>query len=123
MEPGAALRAVAIASLVYDLGAGLPLLVFQNAIVERVGLPLAHPMYLQLNALFLCAVGVGYVIPLRNVAGGRAYLWTFGVALKAAGAALFAVEYTRAPAPVLLLFAASDALMAGLTFWALARRP
>jgi hypothetical protein len=120
--PGSVIRAVAAASLTYDLGAGVLLLTFQNAIVERVGLPLAHPMYLQLNALFLCAVGLGYLIPLRHVAAGRAYLWIAGVALKTAGAALFAVEYTRAPAPVLLLFATSDAVVASLTLWALIRR-
>jgi hypothetical protein len=114
-------RAVAGASLLYDLGAGLLLLVFRNAIVERVGLPLAHPIYLQLNALFLCAVGLGYLIPLRDVVAGRAYLWIFGVALKTAGAALFAVEYARAPEGVLLLFGVSDALMASLTLWALFR--
>jgi hypothetical protein len=121
LNNGGVLRAIAAASLVYDLSAGLLLLIFQNTIVERIGLPLAHPVYLQLNGAFLCAVGLGYVIPLRGGAAGRTYLWVFGVGLKTAGAVLFALQYLRAPLLALLLCGASDAAMAALTLWVLVR--
>ena len=78
------------------------------------------PIHVDLNAIFVTSIGIGYLLPLRDPVRYRAYLWIFGVGLKTAGAAAFLADYwLRASPASFLLFAASDALVAGLTFAAL----
>jgi hypothetical protein len=88
------------------------------------GAPLPDPLlFVRLNAVFLIAVGLGYLQPLRNPDVHRAYLWIFGVLLKGAGAAIFIAEYAAGASPAsFLLFAASDGLLAVVTLAALLRR-
>jgi len=89
------------------------------------GMPPANPpIYADLNAIFLMAVGIGYAMPWRDPARYRGYLWLMGPALKSAGAAAFLVHYFfRGAPPAFLLFAASDGALALLTLVALIREP
>ena len=80
------------------------------------------PIHADLNGLFLFAVALGYIIPYRepDAFGGRAYLWVMGPLLKGLGALAFIADYVfRHSPPSFLLFAASDGLLALLTWWAL----
>ena len=120
------MKAVAALSLVYDLSAGLALLLLRRAIIGLVP-PLATllgpaPLLADLLGIFLTCVGIGYLLPYRAPADHRMYLWIFGVALKTAGAAAFALDYAmRGSSALMLLFAASDAVMAGLSLLALSQ--
>jgi len=79
-------------------------------------------IYADLNAIFVTCVGLGYVLPYRDPARYRGYMWLFGVALKTAGAAAFVLDYVlRGSPPAMLVFAASDAVVAALTLFALVR--
>lgn len=117
------IAAVAAVSLVYDLTAGVALLAFPSLLPAWLGIPLPEPrIFLELNGLFLIAVAVGYVLPYRDPARYRAYLWIFGVGLKSAGAAAFVVDGVWRGGPAAMwLFAAGDATMAVLSFAALER--
>jgi hypothetical protein len=117
------LSGVAGISLVYDLSVGLVLLLAPSALASWFGAPLPDPiLFVRLNALFLIAVGLGYLQPLRNPEGHRAYLWIFGVLLKLGGAAVFLTDFYSAGSPSsFLLFAASDGLLALATLAALVR--
>ena len=119
------LSAVAAISGLYDLFAGALLLFGAGYIPSVTGLaPPNPPLFAHLNALFLLAVGAGYYLPWREPDRYRGYLWVMGPGLKGAGAGLFVFEYFRLAAPPsVLLFAASDALVAGLTLVALMRTP
>jgi hypothetical protein len=118
------IRAVAAVSLVYDLSAGVALLLLRAPITGRVP-PLAtllgpSPVLGDLLGLFLTAVGIGYLLPYRQPLVYRPYLWIFGVALKTAGAAAFLLDYVmRSASPLMLLFAASDGAVAALSLVAL----
>jgi hypothetical protein len=118
------LSAVAGASLAYDLSVGLVLLVASGTLASWFGVPLPDPiLFVRLNAIFLIAVGLGYLQPLRNPEAHRAYLWIFGVLLKLAGSATFLSEYYSGSSPgSFLLFAASDGLLGIVTLVALLRR-
>jgi hypothetical protein len=87
------------------------------------GVPAPHPpIHVDLNGLFVIAVGVGYLLPLRDPLRYRAYLWIFGVALKGAGAAVFVADYIVRGSPAsFLLFAVSDGALAAFTLFALLR--
>jgi hypothetical protein len=118
------LRTVAAISLVYDLSAGVALLLLRGPIGRLVP-PLAallgpSPVLGDLLGLFLTAVGIGYVLPYREPLAYRSYMWIFGVALKTAGAAAFLLDHvTRGGSALMLLFAASDGVVAALSLVAL----
>jgi hypothetical protein len=121
------LKAAAAISLVYDLSAGLALLFLRGPLVALIPALAARvnpaPLLTDLLGLFLICVGLGYLLPYRQSELFRSYFWIFGVALKTAGAAAFAFDYsTREPSPLILLFALSDGAVALLTLIAL-RRP
>lgn len=112
---------VAGVSLVYDLSVGVTLLAAPGSLASVFGARLPDPiLFVKLNAIFLIAVGLGYLQPLRDPDAHRAYLWIFGVLLKGAGATVFIVDYYTAGSPAsFLLFAASDGLLALATLIAL----
>ena len=84
--------------------------------------PAQPPIFADLNALLLIAVGAGYYFPYRDPIGARWYLWVMGPGLKGAGAAAFLVDYFVRQSPKsFLLFAASDGALALLTLVALLR--
>src|SRR5687767_16028364 len=117
----AMVKPVAAISFLYDVSAGAALLVFPSILPLWFAIALPQPQFfLHLNGLFLLAVGAGYLLPYRDPRRYRSYLWVFGVGLKTAGAAVFAVEYLRQGEPAaLLLFAAGDGVMAALSLAAL----
>lgn len=108
---------MAAVSIVYDVAIGMALMFAREPLQGLFGLPaLQPPIHVDLNALFLTCIGVGYLLPYRDPIRYRAYLWLFGVALKGAGAAAFLADYLlRASPPSFLLFAASDGTLAALT--------
>jgi hypothetical protein len=117
-------KAVAAVSLVYDLTAGLALLLLRGPIVRLIPtlatVLTASPVLADLLGIFLTCVGLGYLLPYRQPHLFRSYLWIFGVALKTAGAAAFVLDYAwRGSAALMLLFALSDAAVAALTLVAL----
>jgi hypothetical protein len=117
-------RTIAAISLVYDLSAGLTLLVFRQTVAAIVtplaGLLESAPILVDLNGLFLASIGLGYLLPYRRPTAYRAYLWIFGVGLKTAGAAAFALDYAaRASSLPILVCAFADGLIAALTLAAL----
>jgi len=82
--------------------------------------PAQPPIFSDLNALFLLAVGVGYYFPYRDPVGARWYMWVMGPGLKGAGAVAFLADYVVRHSPKsFLLFAASDGVLAILTLVAL----
>jgi hypothetical protein len=117
------LRAVAAVSLVYDLGVGLTLFFFRELLQIWFGVPAAQPpIHVDLNAIFVSAVGAGYLLPFKDPVRYRPYLWIFGVALKGAGAVAFVLDYLLRGSPAsFLLFAVSDGTLSALTLAALMR--
>jgi hypothetical protein len=118
------LSVVAGVSLVYDFSVGLVLLAAPDTLASWFGVPLPDPMvFVRLNAIFLMAVGLGFLQPLRDPERHRAYLWVFGPLLKGAGAAVFLASYAAGDAPAsFLIFAASDGSLALATLVALLKR-
>ena len=119
------LSVVAGISLVYDLATGVVLFVATDSVASWFGADLPHPiLFVKLNALFLMAVGLGYLQPMRNPRAHRAYMWVFGPLLKGAGAATFLVDhYVNGSPQSFLLFAGTDGALALATLVALARKP
>ena len=119
------LSAVAAISGLYDFLVGAFLLLAAGRMTAVFGLPPANPpIFSDLNAIFLMAVGIGYAMPWRDPERYRSYLWVMGPVLKSAGAAAFLVHYFfRSAPPSFLLFAASDGALALLTLVALMRVP
>lgn len=115
------LSVVAGVSLVYDLSAGLLLLVATERFASWFGVVVPHPaIFVRLTAIFLIAVGLGYVQPLRQPEAHRPYLWIFGVFLKGAGALTFVLDYLFGGSPAsFLLFAVTDGALSAWTFVAL----
>ena len=116
------LRPIAAVSGIYDAAVGLFLLLASDRMAALFGVaPARPPIFSDLNALFLLAVGCGYYWPWRDPSGARWYLWVMGVGLKGAGAAAFLFDYfVRRQSPAsFLLFAASDGTLAVLTLVAL----
>lgn len=120
---GAMLRSIALISLVYDLSIAIALFFFRGAMQTAFGLPAPHPpIHVDLNALFLTSVAIGYWLPFRDPIRYRAYLWIFGVLLKGAGCLAFLLDYIYRGSPAsFLLFAASDGTLAAATWFALSR--
>jgi hypothetical protein len=122
------LRSVAAISLVYDLSAGLGLLLLRAPLGRLIpafaALVGPSPLLADLLGLFLTSVGIGYLLPYRQPVAFRSYIWIFGVALKTAGAAAFLLDYAaRSASPLMLLFAASDGAVAALSLVALVSGP
>ena len=122
--PSSFVRLVAAVSGVYDALVGLFLLLAADRFAALFGVaPAQPPIFSDLNALFLLAVGAGYYWPYRDPAGARWYLWVMGPGLKGAGAVAFLADYFIRHSPAsFLLFAASDGTLAILTLAALLRQ-
>jgi hypothetical protein len=116
---------VAAISGLYDLFVGAFLLLAPHQLASLFGLPPASPpIFANLNALFLLAVGAGYAMPWRDPERYRGYMWVMGPGLKGAGAVTFVLDYLLRDSPrSFLLFAASDGALALLTLLALSARP
>lgn len=116
---------MAAVSGVYDAGVGLVLLVAADWFASMFGVAPASPrIFSDLNAIFLLAVGAGYYWPYRDPIGARWYMWVMGPGLKGAGAIAFLADYYFRGSPAsFLLFAASDGILAALTWLALLSTP
>ena len=119
------LSTVAAISGLYDFIVGAFLLLAPDRLASLFGVPPASPpIFANLNALFLMAVGAGYVMPWRDPERYRGYMWVMGPGLKGAGALTFVLDYLLRNSPrSFLLFAASDGALALLTLLALTARP
>ena len=118
------LRSVAAISGLYDTVVGALLLSAPGVLAAWFGVPPASPpIFSDLNAIFLIAIGFGYYLPWREPDRYRGYLWVMGPGLKGAGAVAFVLDYLYRGSPqTFLLFAASDGTLALLTLYALLRR-
>ena len=114
-------RLIAAVSGIYDAAVGLFLLVAADRFAALFGVaPARPPIFADLNALFLLAVGIGYYWPYAYPERARWYLWVMGPGLKGAGALTFLLDYVLRHSPrSFLLFAASDGALAVLTLAAL----
>lgn len=119
------LSRIAGISGLYDGVVGALLLCVPGWLAGAFGVPPASPrIFSDLNGLFLLAVGVGYYLPWRDPTRYRGYLWVMGPFLKGAGALIFLADYFLRGSPrSFLLFAASDALLAAITLYALMASP
>ena len=115
------LKSVAAFSGLYDTLVGALLLFASAWLASAFGVPPAQPpIFSDLNAIFLIAVGLGYYMPWHDPERHRGYMWVMGVGLKTAGAAAFLLDYQFRGSPAsFLLFAASDGTLALLTLSAL----
>jgi hypothetical protein len=115
------LSLVAAISGLYDLIVGALLLVAADSLASVFGVPSASPpIFSDLNALFLIAIGLGYYFPWRDPSRYRGYMWIMGPLLKGAGALLFVLDYVYRGSPAsFLLFAVCDGTLALWTWWAL----
>ncbi len=115
------IRFVALFSCIYDMLIGVTLLVGRDWLAQTFGVaPPQPPIFVELTAVFLLAVGVGYLLPYARPATYRGYLWVMGPLLKGGGALAFVADhYVHASPRAFLLFAATDAAVALLTVWAL----
>jgi len=112
---------VALLSCVYDVAIGLALLFGREWLARTFGIASPQPpIFVELNSVFLLAVGIGYLLPYARPERYRGYLWVMGPLLKGGGALAFILDhYVHASPPSFLLFAASDGSVALLTLWAL----
>lgn len=117
------MRTIALISGIYDLAVGLTLFLFRDVLQTWFGVPAAvPPIHVDLNAVFVTAIGIGYLLPYRDPDRYRGYLWVMGPILKGAGAAAFLLDYLlRGSPPSFLLFAASDGALALVTLIGLRR--
>ena len=115
------LSGVAGASFAYDLTTGVVLLVATDQVAAWFGAPVPNPiLFVKLSALFLIAVGLGYLAPMRDPDAHRWYLWIFGPLLKGGGALTFLVDhYVNGSPASFLILAASDGALAIATLVAL----
>lgn len=117
------LSKVAFISGLYDFVVGAFLLLAADRLASLFGVaPARPPVFSDLNAIFLMAIGVGYYLPWREPGRYRGYMWVMGPLLKGAGATLFVLDYALRGSPAsFLIFAASDGTLAAATLWALMR--
>jgi hypothetical protein len=117
------LSLVAGFSGLYDALVGASLLFFTRQMAASFGSsPPVPPIFGDLNAIFLLAVGIGYVLPYGDPVRYRGYLWVMGPFLKGAGALAFVLDYFLRGSPAtFLLFAFSDGALAAITLAALLR--
>jgi hypothetical protein len=115
------IRLISIASCIYDLSIGVVLLVGREWLARTFSVPSPQPpIFVELNAVFLLAVGIGYLLPYARPDRYRGYLWVMGPLLKGGGALAFVADHYAHGSPgTFLLFALSDATVAMLTLWAL----
>lgn len=120
-RPLGLLSLVAIVSCIYDVAIGLALLVGREWLARAFGVMSPQPpIFVELNGVFLIAVGVGYLLPYARPANYRGYLWVMGPLLKGGGALAFVADhYAHGSPPAFLLFALGDGTLALLTLWAL----
>jgi hypothetical protein len=116
-------KTIAAISLVYDISVGIALSLFRQQFQDIFGVDAAQPpIHVDLNALFVTCVGIGYILPYRDPVRYRGYMWIFGVLLKFGGAAAFTADYLLRGSPAsFLIFAASDGTLAALSLAALLR--
>jgi hypothetical protein len=116
---------VAAVSGVYDVALGLALLAGRGLLQELFSLPPpAPPVHADLNALFLVAIGIGYLLPYRRPDLYRGYLWVMGPLLKGGGCLLFLADHWLRGSPgAFLIFAVTDGTLALATLWALLATP
>lgn len=116
-----AIRFVSLLSFVYDLSIGVVLLAGRDYLAALVGIPSPQPpIFVELNAVFLFAVGIGYLLPYARPEDYRGYLWVMGPVLKGGGALAFVLDrYVHGSPRAFLLFAVSDGAVALVTLWAL----
>ena len=116
-------RRIAAVSGIYDALAAAGMLAGRPLFAQLFAVPPPAPLvYADINGLFLLAVAAGYLIPYRepDSRGGRTYLWVMGPLLKGGAALVFVLSYwTRQSTAGVLLFAASDGVLALATIWAL----
>jgi hypothetical protein len=115
------LAIVAAVSGIYDVALGLALIVGREGLQVLFALSApTPPIHADLNAIFLLAVGVGYILPYRRPDLYRGYLWVMGPFLKGIGSLAFVIDHiVRQSPPAFLLFAATDGTLAMITLWAL----
>lgn len=120
-RPLRSLSLIALVSCIYDLSIGILLLVGKDWLVRTLAVaPPQPPIFVELNAVFLLAVGLGYLLPYARPDSYRGYLWVMGPLLKGGGAVAFVADhYVHASPRAFLLFAASDAAVGLVTLWAL----
>jgi hypothetical protein len=119
------LRLIALISAIYDITVGITLLFFRDVLQAWFGVYAPQPpIHVDLNAIFVTTVGIGYVGPLVHPERYRAYLWLFGVVLKSAGAIAFVIDFIARDSPAsYLLFAACDGALAVATLLVLLSWP
>ncbi len=112
---------ISIVSCIYDLSIGVVLLAGREWLARTFGVPSPQPpIFVELNAVFLLAVGIGYLLPYARPERYRGYLWVMGPLLKGGGALAFVADYYAHASPrAFLLFAASDGTVALITLWVL----
>ena len=117
------LRALAVASAVYDLALAFPLLFAAEPMARAFGAPPPQPVVnAQLNGVFTLSLAAGYLWAAADVEARRGYLWVAGVLAKGLGAALFVVDhFARGSPDAFLVFAATDGTLAVLTGFLLSR--
>lgn len=120
-----ALAIVAAASGIYDISLGLVLIAGRSWLQSAFAVPApVPPIHADLNAIFLLAIGIGYLLPYRRPDVYRGYLWVMGPILKGIGSVAFVVDHVlRESPPAFLLFAITDGTLAVVTLWVLLRTP
>jgi hypothetical protein len=115
---------VALLSGFYDIVVGLVLLLGARSLALALGVSSPAPAVLgDVTGLFAIAVGIGYLVVLRDLDHHRAYLWVMGPFLKGMGAAAFVRDYlVRGSSVSILLFALTDGALALLTLIALLKQ-
>jgi hypothetical protein len=115
------LSLVALVSGIYDVAIGVVLLVARDWLARTFGVPPPQPpIFVELDALFLLAVGVGYVFPYLRPDQHRGYMWVMGPGLKGVGSLTLVVDHFLHGSPAaFLLFAVTDGALALVTLAAL----
>ncbi len=115
------IRFVSLLSCIYDIAIGVVLLAGREWLAATFGVPSPQPpIFVELNAVFLLAVGIGYLLPYARPESYRGYLWVMGPVLTGGGALAFVLDrYAHGSPRAFLLFAVSDGAVALLTLWAL----
>ena len=117
------LRSLATLSGLYDLGLAVTMLFFARAAAQAFGAPDPVPLLnAQLNGVFTLSLAAGYFWAREDVRARRGYFWVAGVLAKGLGALLFVFDHLSQGSPTsFLAFAATDGLLAVLTFVQLRR--
>lgn len=125
MAPLAMLRLVALVSGLYHLVVGLGFFLSVETIAYRFGvLPPSPPILGDAAGLLLVAIGLGYLLPLRDPQRYRGYLWVMGPVLQGGLAALFIRDFVLRGSPAsFLLFAVAGGALAIWTLTALLTHP